>query len=882
MLLTERPHGIEPLATVAGEVCLRLTGDDDRERVVPLPAGKSTIGSSPRCTLRIARPGVAPVHCLIVAAGGRLSVRRWASDALLNGMPFDDAALVVGDRLTVGPVDLQVQAAGDDGPADRLTDRQRTDEPAAPDHAAEQDVEDHRDAAANTSSADLPAAPAEMRNDRMEESAAEVVFQRLRTGRTLARERNRKLLAALRRQQEAYTTLAERVEHLARQVQAMLGENEGLRGELDEARQALTATEERLGSLDALAEQRDHLAAEHQRLAEEHARLAEENTRVAAERAALADEMDHARGERQQAVEALERFEQQYEERQVEFARERAEWDELRGGWQSRLEGHVSRIEHLQRELEQLREDPPAPSALDAESAAAQPETGGPAEPAIEASGDTGSGDVEPSVEGPREQPSESNSDGGWRTSSDAESSAPPAELPVAWPTAGQPVAGEGDEDVVDGAGEAHGPSQSDPSDAWDSGDWAGVVGAGERTEPEGDEPGQASEEAAAESLELPDEMDGPGEPAPPTESPTGEPQADRNGSSDSGTGSSLRDSELAAVREFSLWNQGPEHDPEESSDAVDAVDAVADDANATAAVAGQAAEPEVDDLEASAAEQTAEASPPEPSPRRVKTPSYIERYAHLFDDDAEADAEPVPAAAEVAVSTAPDPLGTATMTDPDADHEESIEEYMAKLMKRTRGQSTTGLPPTESAPPTSARGGQAQPTTAADKTEHDRPLESLAEMTSSGRPEPSSNLTALRSLANDIARQAIGTYAARKYRRTAVTQIIIAMLAGMTSLYLMLLAPSWHDVQFVSACVSLGASGYYLLLTITTLIDSVRASVFEELEQDLTEVDPWHPPLPIDVERGEGEGEMGRQGDKEMGRQGDKEMGRQGEGEAR
>jgi hypothetical protein len=323
----------------------------------------------------------------------------------------------------------------------------------------------------------------------------------------------------------------------------------------------------------------------------------------------------------------------------------------------------------------------------------------------------------------------------------------------------------------------------------------------------------------------------------------------------DEGTGRNLRDSDLAAVREFSLWNHSAEGKPDEIADPVE--ESVGD---RSAPVAPAATSTGGDPGEVAAGGQSLVAVPSQSAPVRDQTISYIDRYAHLFDDDA----EPASAAAAdppVAVDSGPARPAprNAAPADVDAEHEESIEQYMARLMQRTRGQSATGptastfVPPplpSTSRPADADRAGSKPAPAAADDT-GDTPLSSLDEMKQSGRrPDHSSNLAALRSLANDIARQAIGTYAARKYRRTAVTQIIIATLAGTASLYLMLLAPSWWDLRCISAGVSLAASAYYLFLTITTLIDSVRASVFEELENDLTDVDPWHPPLPIDIER--------------------------------
>src|SRR4051794_24271374 len=67
-----------------------------------LPLGKTTIGSSPRCDVRIEQPGVQPLHCLIVHSAEGLRVRSWAANATLNGAAFMEAGLSAGDHFTVG------------------------------------------------------------------------------------------------------------------------------------------------------------------------------------------------------------------------------------------------------------------------------------------------------------------------------------------------------------------------------------------------------------------------------------------------------------------------------------------------------------------------------------------------------------------------------------------------------------------------------------------------------------------------------------------------------------------------------------------------------------------------------------------------------------
>lgn len=61
------------------------------------------------------------MHCLIVRGNRRTVVRRLGLDTRLNGRTFGDAELLAGDRLSFGPVELEVVAspppAGDEGAA---------------------------------------------------------------------------------------------------------------------------------------------------------------------------------------------------------------------------------------------------------------------------------------------------------------------------------------------------------------------------------------------------------------------------------------------------------------------------------------------------------------------------------------------------------------------------------------------------------------------------------------------------------------------------------------------------------------------------------------------------------------------------------------------
>jgi len=94
------------------DLLLRVCGSSNDGKLIRLRSTKCSIGSSPQCTLRLRCPRFRPVHCLILRGPNATVVRSWAPETLLNGRRFSDAMLSPGDRLGVGPLELEVVELG--------------------------------------------------------------------------------------------------------------------------------------------------------------------------------------------------------------------------------------------------------------------------------------------------------------------------------------------------------------------------------------------------------------------------------------------------------------------------------------------------------------------------------------------------------------------------------------------------------------------------------------------------------------------------------------------------------------------------------------------------------------------------------------------------
>lgn len=98
-----------PAISPARELRLRIHGGAHHGQELLVEGVKCTIGSAPYCALQLKSPAVRPIHCLLVRGRNGTAIRNWArGHTRLNGRNFDDALLVVGDRLSIGPIELEI------------------------------------------------------------------------------------------------------------------------------------------------------------------------------------------------------------------------------------------------------------------------------------------------------------------------------------------------------------------------------------------------------------------------------------------------------------------------------------------------------------------------------------------------------------------------------------------------------------------------------------------------------------------------------------------------------------------------------------------------------------------------------------------------------
>ena len=105
----------------------RIVGTHHAGQLISLNHEKCTIGSSLGCVLALRSRFVHPLHCLVLRGPGGVLLRAFGTDTRVNGEAVQQKWLCVGDRLSVGPVDLELLETGyeDDGAETSLVDESR-------------------------------------------------------------------------------------------------------------------------------------------------------------------------------------------------------------------------------------------------------------------------------------------------------------------------------------------------------------------------------------------------------------------------------------------------------------------------------------------------------------------------------------------------------------------------------------------------------------------------------------------------------------------------------------------------------------------------------------------------------------------------------------
>ncbi len=821
---------------------LRVRGDG---QIIELAEGKTTIGSSPRCNLRLDRPGIEPLHCLLMDGPTGLRVRRWAADTRLNGEPVEEASLEAGDCLALGGVELELvgpiaalelveeqlaelvaeQAADDEGREDLwgplvgpllLTGPQHI--APAVEVLAEKHSESEYENEVENASSNLPlelastetefvevdAEAACVQEDVLPEiDAAELVFRELQSACSVARGRNRKLLAALRSLRTEKESLVRRLEN-------------------DEPGEEFA---ENLASWDAARQQAELEQRElHVELKELRRQLGEWESRLAEhaqQMAGLKQELVATRASGQPVVEQLV-FAHDVEPRETsllvdmpyesQFAAEnRVVTSEacaplsVDAVASIAVEQDVISLGGEVREEEQLAETASLPSVFE---------------------------ESRPAV-----------------VSADA---AEPWDLPIEQDVDRTEASARSDHELVDAPVEDIAEVASESDDPWDM-------------------PTERKTDWTAPAM------------------PSGREDAVTVGENSSAADEGQDD--LSPFAEFSIWKQGALsgqagfEEPAKPREAEAATDVAAIWGGGTfgESAGSNTAEPETENPFLPAEEgnpwavskktPAVDASPE--SVRDIEAPvaaaqpaSFIERYSHLFAEEADSASagkvEPfVPEPVKPTLLPARALTGPAPKPTTGGDDEESIEQYMAKLMKRVRGDNpvvaaSQGAPVVSPSKEESCAASTDSPTPdevdqngvaiSSDevvdaKEEHADVAVNWDAFVRRAVTAPATDLGALRALANATARRDINVHQLKKHRRDTKTKVIVSTLAGMTSLWLMLDAGNWRSLQFITACISLLVAAWWAGEAFREMLRSMRVTY---VGPGAGEVDAS---LPIDVE---------------------------------
>jgi len=103
---------VENYPSSEGAMILEILAPHYPPRKVSIKSTRCVVGSGPDCTLRLVAEGVEPVHCVIIRSHRQIHVERVAPKTWLNQREFHTALFRPGDRLQLGPIQIQLISPG--------------------------------------------------------------------------------------------------------------------------------------------------------------------------------------------------------------------------------------------------------------------------------------------------------------------------------------------------------------------------------------------------------------------------------------------------------------------------------------------------------------------------------------------------------------------------------------------------------------------------------------------------------------------------------------------------------------------------------------------------------------------------------------------------
>ncbi|QDT00151.1 FHA domain-containing protein [Adhaeretor mobilis] len=202
---------------------------------------------------------------------------------------------------------------------------------------------------------------------------------------------------------------------------------------------------------------------------------------------------------------------------------------------------------------------------------------------------------------------------------------------------------------------------------------------------------------------------------------------------------------------------------------------------------------------------------------------SFIEQYAHLLEEEGE---EVEPETAPRANLLLDEEHLPASKENVEEDGDEALQAYMASMMSRVRGDGPIAAPKVTKPAVKPKPVARTKEQDTATQEEYTAPIDpiSIEELRqSSNKPKLTSDLGALRDLANSSARSAIAKSSKRRHYEIAISKLIICGIALPTAGYLMYAAKSFTGLMFLGGAVTAIAGAYSGVQLLGCLLRAIR-----------------------------------------------------------